>query len=94
MASSSSEVGPERMFVMEADQVPAALQARLGDEATEGLLLLLDRSHREARENLISACTERFERRLVEETSGLRVQIAQLGAELRQERAWDDLHLG
>ena len=72
---------------MDLGRVPAALQARLGAEATVGLLQLLDRSHHEAKEDLISACTERFERRLVEEVSGLRVQIAQLGADLRQEIA-------
>jgi hypothetical protein len=72
---------------MDLGQVPAALHARLGDDATTGLLQLLDRSHREAKQQLISACTGRFERRLVEEVSGLRVQIAQLGAELRQQMA-------
>ena len=51
------------------------------------LLELLDRSHRESRDELIITCTERFERRVVEEGAGLRVQIAQLGAELRQEMA-------
>ena len=72
---------------MQLNQVPRALQARLGDEATVGLLELLDRSHREARQELMTACTECFERRLTEEISGLRVQIAQLGADLRQEMA-------
>jgi len=72
---------------MQLNQVPRALQVRLGDEATVGLLELLDRSHREARQELMTACTERFERRLVEEVAGLRVQIAQLGADLRQEMA-------
>ena len=67
---------------MDLGQVPGALHARLGDEATAGLLELFDRSQREAREDLISACTERFERRLVEEISGLRVQIAREMAQL------------
>lgn len=74
---------------MNVGHVPAALHARLGDEATAGLLELLDRSQQEAKEGLISACTERFERRLVEEVSGLRVQIAcdmsQLERSLRQD---------
>lgn len=34
---------------------------------------------------MIAACTERFERRLVEELSRLRVEMAQQGAGLRQE---------
>lgn len=67
---------------MEIEDVPVALHARLGPEATGGLLQLLDRSHRQAREDVITACTERFERRLVEEVSGLRVQIVQVGAKL------------
>ena len=71
---------------MEIDQVPAALQARLGS-ATGGLLQLLDHSHREAREDVITACTDRFELRLVEEMSGLRVQIAELEARLRGDMA-------
>lgn len=70
---------------MRLDQVPRALQARLGDDATVALLDVLDASHREAREPLMVACTERFERRLVEEVAGLRIQNAELGAELRRE---------
>jgi hypothetical protein len=70
---------------MQLDQVPRALQARLGDDATVALLELLDASHREARAPLIIACTERFERRLVEEVAGLRVQSAEQGAGLRHE---------
>lgn len=76
---------------MDLNQVPAALHKQLGDQATAGLLQLLDRSHQEAREELIVACTERFDRRLVEEVSTLRVQVArdmaQLGSSLRQEMA-------
>jgi hypothetical protein len=70
---------------MQLDRVPRALQARLGDDATVALLELLDASHREARAPLIDACTERFERRLVEEVAGLRVQNAESSATLRQE---------
>ncbi len=72
---------------MEIEDVPVALQARLGPEATGGLLQLLDRSHRQAREDVITACTERFERRLVEEVSGLRIQIAQVESTVRQDMA-------
>jgi hypothetical protein len=68
---------------MAIDQVPAALQVRLGPAATAGLLQLLDDSHQQAREDVITACTEKFERRLVEEVSGLRVQIAEAAGTLR-----------
>jgi hypothetical protein len=72
---------------MDIEQVPAALQERLGVEATSGLLQLLDRAHREERADVIAACTDRFERRLVEEISGVRVQIAQVEASLRRDMA-------
>ena len=81
---------------MDSTAVPMALKDRLGPEATEGLLRVLDQVRIDLREDVITACHERFERRLVEEVSGLRVQIAQaessirqdmtrLGADLRQE---------
>ena len=70
---------------MEIESVPPALQARLGPEATGGLLQLLHRSDLERRADVIAACTERFERRLVEEVSGLRVQIVQVESSLRQQ---------
>ena len=72
---------------MDIEQVPAALRERLGVEATSGLLQVLDRSHRDGRADVIAACTDRFERRLVEEISGVRVQIAQVEASLRREMA-------
>ena len=70
---------------MDIEQVPAALRERLGVEATVGLLQVLDNSHRDGRAEMIAACTDRFERRLVEEISGVRVQIAQVEASLRGE---------
>jgi hypothetical protein len=78
---------------MELGQVPTALHARLGNEATVGLLQVLDRSHQEARQDLISACTERFERRLVEEVSALRVQIARDMAQLESSLRHDMVQL-
>jgi hypothetical protein len=70
---------------MDIEQVPAALRERLGVEGTVGLLQVLDNSHRDGRADMIAACTDRFERRLVEEISGVRVQIAQVEASLRRE---------
>ena len=69
------------------DAVPVPLRAHLGPDATEGLLELLDLSHREARDAVISACIDRFERRVVEEVSGMRVQTAQVEGVLRQDMA-------
>lgn len=72
---------------MEIEAVPASLRMRLGPDATAGLLDLLDLSHREARDAVITACTERFERRLVEEISGVRLQLVQVESSIRQDMA-------
>jgi hypothetical protein len=72
---------------MEIGAVPEALRERLGRDATSGLVELLGHAHREQRAELIAACTERFERRLVEEIAGVRVQIAQVEASVRQDMA-------
>lgn len=70
---------------MDIEDVPAALQAQLGFDGSRALLDLLDRSHQEARADVIVGCTERFERRLVEEVSTLLVQIADVQSTIRQE---------
>jgi hypothetical protein len=85
MASSSSEV--ETGHAMDIERVPAALQERLGFEATSGLLQLLDSTSREWRADVIAGCTDRFERRLVEEIASVRVQIAQVEASVRRDMA-------
>jgi hypothetical protein len=72
---------------MDVEAVPPALREQLGGDATAGLLALLARSHEEERATVIAACTERFERRLVEEIAGVRVQIAQVEGALRTEMA-------
>ena len=72
---------------MDIEHVPVALQERLGIEATSGLLQLLDRAHREGRADVIAACTDRFERRLVELISSVRMQITQVEASLRRDMA-------
>jgi hypothetical protein len=76
-----------REHVVDVQNVPPALRARLGPDATTGLVDLLDLSQREARDAVMAACTERFERRLVEEVSKVRVDVANLGAALREEMA-------
>ena len=72
---------------MDIERVPAALQERLGIEATSGLLQLLDSTQREWRDDVIAASGDRFERRLVEEIAAVRVQIAQTEASIRRDMA-------
>ena len=83
MASSSKR--SRREHDVDIDAVPAPLRTRLGPEATFGLLELVDLSHREGREAVIAACTERFERRVIEQVSDLRVHIARVESSLRQD---------
>src|SRR5207245_1045111 len=61
------------------------LRTRLGEEATVGLLELLESTENKWSERVLSIATERFERRLTQEISGLRVEIAQSLAMLRTE---------
>jgi hypothetical protein len=67
--------------------MPPALRAKLGPDGAADLVELLDLSQREARDAVIAACTDRFERRLTGEISNVRVEMARLGADLRQEIA-------
>jgi len=70
---------------MDSTAIPVALKDRLGPEAKDGLLQLMGQMQTHLKEDVITACTERFERRLVEETSTLRVQIAQVESSIRQD---------
>lgn len=72
---------------MERQRVPEALQQRLGPEGTAGLLHLLAGVRRECVTDVISVVGDRFERRLVEETSKLRLEMSQGFASIRQETA-------
>jgi hypothetical protein len=73
MASSSSR--SRKAAMMAGSRVPAALRDRLGDEATFGLIELLDTERTDWSERVLSVAADRFERRLVEEVSGLRVEF-------------------
>jgi hypothetical protein len=65
--------------------VPLALAERLGPDAARGLVELLVADQRSWTEQVITNCTDRLERRLVEETSKLRVDLAEVKADLRHE---------
>lgn len=72
---------------MTVNRVPLALRNQLGEEGTEELLLLLGDQRKEWTTDVTHLVTDRFERRLVEETSKLRVDMAQGFAVTRQEIA-------
>jgi DNA anti-recombination protein RmuC len=72
---------------MDINRVPAALQERLGHDGTAGLFELLTDVRKEWTAEVIAIVGDRFERRLVEETSKLRVDMTQGFAAIRQELA-------
>jgi len=69
---------------MRVEDVAPALRERLGPEATDGLLATLDETGREWTTAVVTQMVDRFERRLTEGMSGLRVELAAQRAELRE----------
>lgn len=65
---------------MDSEIVPRALRERLGGDASDAQNVRGD-----LRENVINACTDRFERRLVEEVSAVRVKLTQVESSIRQD---------
>ena len=63
---------------MGAVNVPTALSDRLGEPATAALVQMFDEERQTRTEAIVQQCTDRFERRLVEETSKLRTEFGQL----------------
>jgi hypothetical protein len=60
-----------------AGRIPAALRAQLGDDATFGLIELLEAERKDWSQQVVSTVADRFERRLAEELSRFREQITQ-----------------
>lgn len=56
--------------------MPAALALRLGHDGARELSELLDQEHQSWSERVLTIVTERFERRLIDETAKLRVELA------------------
>ena len=65
-------------------RITGVLAERLGEPASGALTEVLDAQQRESMEAAMTHCSERFERRLVEETSVLRLELSQLRGEMRQ----------
>ena len=66
------------------NDVPEALQERLGAEAAAGFVGLLVDVRKEWTDDVLHLVSDRFERRLVEETSTLREATSQLRLEMRE----------
>ena len=72
---------------MHKNRVQVSLRERLGDEVTAGLIEFFDDLGSKWTADVIPIVTDRFERRLIEEASKLRVDMAQGFGALRQEMA-------
>jgi len=60
-----------------AGRVPAALRTQLGDEATFGLIELLETERKEVGQQMLAMAADRFERRLAEELGKFRHDVVQ-----------------
>jgi len=58
-------------------RVPAALRAQLGDDATFGLIDHLASERHDWSQQVLGTATDRFERRLAQELSLLRIELVQ-----------------
>jgi hypothetical protein len=75
--------------VMSSNRVPSELRERLGDEGALGLLALFESERADWSERVLSIAADRFERRLSEEISGVRVELSAVRADIVRE-----LHAG
>jgi hypothetical protein len=64
-------------------RVTGVLVEKLGEPASAALREVLDAHQRESTEAAMTQCGERFERRLVEEMSALRLEMTQWRGEMR-----------
>ena len=65
-------------------RVSGALLEKLGEPASSTLIEILDAQQQASTEAAMTQCGERFERRLIEETSRLRLETAQLRGDMRE----------
>ena len=74
-----------------ARRIPAALRASLEDDATFGLVELLDSERKDWSEHVLSVASDRFERRLAQELGAFKIEISQALSDgltaIRQETA-------
>lgn len=65
--------------------VPRALREKLGEEATDALVALLNEAGENNKKSVIEVVEERFERRLSEEMGKVREEMSKLRVELSTE---------
>jgi len=73
--------------------VPKILRQKLGEDGAEALVELLNRLQENQKISILQFVEEKFERRLTEEISALREEIAKSSAALREEIAQNNAAL-
>ena len=72
-------------------RIPAALRGRLEDDATFGLVELLDSERKDWSEHVLSVASDRFERRLAQELGAFKSDVSktlnEVAAGIRQDTA-------
>jgi hypothetical protein len=72
-------------------RIPPALRGRLEDEATFGLVELLDAERKDWSEHVLSVASDRFERRLAQELGAFKSDVSKtlndVAAAIRQDTA-------
>ena len=76
-----------------ARRIPAALRGQLGDDATFGLVELLDSERKDWSEHVLSVASDRFERRLAQELGSFRAEFSEGLSAVRQEMATSRLEM-
>jgi hypothetical protein len=69
------------MFV----SIPKALREKIGEEAAESLIELMNTSSQNSQNNVITLAEEKFERRLAEELAKVRSEVSEVKTGLRSE---------
>jgi len=66
---------------------PRPLREKLGDEAVDSLIELLNKSEEKIKADVIALSGEKYEKRLSEEIGNIRIDMASLRAELKEDMA-------
>jgi len=78
-------------------RIPPALRGRLEDEATFGLIELLESERKDWSEHVLSVASDRFERRLAQELGAFKTEVSQalsdVATTIREETATAKLEM-
>jgi len=78
-------------------RIPPALRGRLEDEATFGLIELLESERKDWSEHVLSVASDRFERRLAQELGAFKTEVSQalndVATAIREETATAKLEM-